>query len=232
MCTNRVEEVTVVAHHKNGILIIGKVFFKPGHGFHIEVVGRFVKEQVVRITEQSLCQHDTYLFLTAQFTHELVVQVFLDTEAAQQSSCIAFGIPTIELCKLFFEFRHTDTVFIGKIRLCIKSIAFVHDIPKDGMTHQHGIEYRILIPLEVVLAKYRKAFARTKGYRSFGRLQFARNGFQEGRLTGTVGTDDTIDITIRELQVHILVQHTLAKLDGEIGNCYHVFLSLSLVIIY
>ena len=215
--------MTVVAHYEDSIFVISEVFFEPCHSFHVEVIGRFVEEEVIRISEQSLCQHDTHLFLTAQFTHELVVQVFLNAEAAQKGSRIAFSIPTVEFCKLFFQFRYTDTVFVCKIGLGIECIAFVHNVPQNGVSHQYGIEHSEVIPLEVVLTEHRKTFTRAKGYTTLSRLKFTRNSLEEGRLTGTIRTDDTINITIGELHVHILVQHSFTELNGKIGNCNHDF---------
>jgi len=89
------------------------------------------------------------------------------------------------------------------------------------MPHQHGIEHGEVVPLEVVLTEHGEAFARAQGHAALGRFEFARNGLQEGGLSGTVRTDDTINITVGELHVHVLVQHSFAELDGEIGNCYH-----------
>ncbi|CDD51062.1 uncharacterized protein BN800_02348 [Bacteroides sp. CAG:875] len=216
MRTYRVEEVTVVAHHQHGMLKVRKVFFEPGHRIHVQVVGRLVEQQVVRISEKRLCQHHAHLFLTTQITHQRVMLVFLDAQPAQQDGRVALGIPAFQFGKLFFQFGCLDTVFIGKVFLGIQGLALFHDVPQHGVSHQHGIEHRMGIKLEVVLAQHRKTFARSQGDTSLGGVQFARNHFQERRLTGTVGSDDAIDITIRELQVHVVIQHSFTKLNGYI----------------
>jgi len=35
--------------HQHGVLEVGKIFFQPGHCFHIEVIGRFVQKEVVGV---------------------------------------------------------------------------------------------------------------------------------------------------------------------------------------
>ena len=173
MRTYRVKEVTVVAYHQHGMFKVRKVFFEPGHRIHIQVIGRLVEQQVVRISEKRLCQHHAHLFLTTQITHQRVVLVFFYAQSAQQDSCIALGIPAFQFGKLFFQFGCLDTVFIGKIFLGIQGLALLHDVPKDGVSHQYGIEHRVGIKLKVVLAQHRKTLARSQGNATLSRVQLA-----------------------------------------------------------
>ena len=83
MRTNGVEEVTVVTHYQNGMFKIGKIVLQPGYGFHVQVIGRLVQQQVIRIAIQSLRQHDTYFFLVVQLAHQHIMLVFLDAQSAQ-----------------------------------------------------------------------------------------------------------------------------------------------------
>ena len=105
MRTYRVKEMTVMAYHQHGMFKVRKVFFKPGHRIHIQVVSRLVEQQVVRISEKRLCQHHAHLFLTTQITHQRVVLVFFYAQSAQQDSCISLGIPAFQFGKLFFPVR-------------------------------------------------------------------------------------------------------------------------------
>ena len=49
-----VEEVAVVGDDQDGAGIVAQVTFEPGHGFGIEMVGRFVQQQQLRLVEQEL----------------------------------------------------------------------------------------------------------------------------------------------------------------------------------
>ena len=129
MCTNRVKEVSVMTHNQYSVLKIGKIFFQPCYRFHIQVIGRLIKQQVVRVSVKSLCQHDTHLFFTAQITHLHIMLILLDAKSTQQHSCITLGIPTVQLSKLFFQFRYFQAILIRKIGLGIQFFALLHNIP-------------------------------------------------------------------------------------------------------
>ena len=216
MGTDRVEEVTVVADYQHGMFEVGKIFFQPGYRVHIQVVGRLIQQQVVRISKQRLRQHHTHLLLTTQVAHQCIVLVFLYSQSAQQDSRVTLGIPAFQLSKFFFQFRRLDAVFIGKIFFRIKSLTLFHDVPQHRMSHQYRIEHRMRIELKVVLTQDRKTFARSQCHASFRGVKLSRNHFQEGGLTRTVGTDNTVYITIRELHVHVIIQHSFSKLNGYV----------------
>ena len=139
VCTYRVEEVTVVAYHQYGMLEVGKIFFQPGHCFHIQVIGRLIEQEVVRISVQCLRQHDTHFFLTTQFTHQYVMLIFFHAQSAQQHGCVAFRIPSVQLGKFFFQFGYFQSVFVCEIFFCIQFFALLHDVPQHGMSHHDGI---------------------------------------------------------------------------------------------
>ena len=179
MRTYGVEEVTVVAYHQHGMFKVREIFFQPCHGVHIKVVCRLVEQQIVRISEQGLCQHHADLFFSAEIAHQHLVLVFLDAQSAQQDGCVAFRVPSFHFSKLFFQFGRLDSVFIGEVFFCIQGFALFHDVPQYGMSHEYGIEYGMCVEFEVVLTQYRQAFARSQCDSSFGRFQFSGYDFQK-----------------------------------------------------
>ena len=215
-----------MAHNEHRMFEVREVFLQPGHRLHIQVVGRLVQQQVIGISIQSLCQHDTHLLLVVQFAHQHIVLVFLNAQAAQQGGRITLGIPTVQLGKLLLQFGHLHAVLVRKIFFGIEGFTLLHDVPQHRVAHHHRIHHRISIPLEVVLAKYRQAFARSQSYRPRCRLQLSGNRLEKSRLACTVGTDDTITIAAGKLQVDVVEQHPLTKLYRNIRNCNHE-LSLS-----
>ena len=106
-----------MAHHKHRVLKVAEIVFQPFHGFEVEVVGRFVEEQVVRLAKECLRQHHAHLFLTREVAHEFAVQGFLDAKAAKQCGGIVFGGVAAHLCKLVFQFSHENTILIGEVGL-------------------------------------------------------------------------------------------------------------------
>ena len=179
MRTDRVQEVTVVADNQHRVFEFRQIRFQPLHGFQVEVVRRLVEQQVVRFAEQGLGQHHAYLLLTAQFTHQRIVQILLNAQTAQQSCRITFCIITAHLRKFFFQFGYAQTILIREVLLAVKRIFLLHNVPQNRMAHEHSIQYGMFIILEVVLTQYRQTFARTQFDGSFRCLKFAGNGFQQ-----------------------------------------------------
>ena len=49
---NIIEEVTIVGHENDVTLIVDQMLFQPSHRFCVQVVGRFVEQQNVRLFQQ------------------------------------------------------------------------------------------------------------------------------------------------------------------------------------
>ena len=92
------------------------------------------------------------------------------------------------------------------------------------MALQDRVHHRECVILEVILVEYRQTFARSQFNGSLVGFQLAADGFQQRGLSCTIGTDDTIDITCCELDVYVFVKHSLAELNRQIRNCYHICL--------
>ena len=150
-----------MTYHQHRVFEIRKIFLQPSHRIHIQIIGRFIQQQVIRITVKCLCQHDTHLFLTAQFPHQHIMLVFLYAQPTQQRSSITLGIPTIQFGKLLFQFRNFQAIFICKISFRIQFFTLFHNVPQHSMSHHNRIHDCIFIPLKVILAQYRQTFARS-----------------------------------------------------------------------
>ena len=91
MRTDRVEEVTVVADNQHGVFEVRQIVFKPHDGFKVEVVGRLVQQQVIRLSEEGACQQDTYFLLTAHVLHQRVVEFFSSSDTRIPSASLKSG---------------------------------------------------------------------------------------------------------------------------------------------
>ena len=212
-----VQEVAVVAHHQHGMLKLTQVLLQPLNGFQVKVVGGLVEQQVVGVSEQCLGQHYAYLFLSAQFAHQLVVLVFLDAKSGKQGAGITLGGVASHFGKLVFQFSYADAVLVAEVGLAVQGVAFLHHLPHCGVAHQHGVQNGAVVKLEVVLTQYAQTFAGTQFYGSLGGLKLSADGFEQSGLSGSVRTDDSIDVTTCKLHVHVLVQNAFAKLYGNVG---------------
>ncbi len=214
MGADGVKEVTVVADHKHSVFEFRQIVFEPCHGVEVKVVGRFVKQQVVRISEKSLGEKHADFLVTAHVAHESIVLVFLDAETAKEGRSVAFGIPAFEFGEFLLQFRGADAVGIREIFLGIESVFLLHDIPEHSVTAEHGFHHRAVVKLEVVLFKDAHALAWTLAHSAVsGRKLIAENA-HKSRFAGSVRTDYTIAVARSELEIHVLKEHTLAELDS------------------
>ena len=208
-------------HDKHRVLAIRQIILQPSHSLQVQVVGRLVEEQVVGISEKSLCQKHAHLLLTAQILHQHVMLVLLHAQTAKQRARIALGVPSAELREFFLKFGGTDAVGIREVRLGIKSVFLLHYVPKHRMPLKHRVHNRKLVESEVVLAQHRHTLARPLLHRAVRGRQLTRQYAHQRTLSRAVSADYAVAVARRELQVHILKQHTLAELHTQICNCNH-----------
>ena len=174
------------------------------------------------MAKEGLGQHHTHLLVVRDVSHLLIVLLFLHTEVLQQLCGFALGLPAIHLGKSHFQLGSAVAVLLGHGILGIESLTLLHVLPKGLMSHQHGIHHREGIIFEVVLLQHAQALARAQLHRALVGFQLAADGAQQRRFTGTIGTNNAIDIVVGELQVHVLVECLLTKLDGQVCECYHL----------
>ena len=194
-----------MTNYKHGLLHIAEILLKPLYGVKVKVVGRLIKQEVVRITKESLCKHDTYLLVVGEFAHLLLVQCLRDTKIGKHLCSVALSLPTIHFGKLKLKISRTVAVLFSHFQFRIKSLTLLHIVPKRFMTHKNSIENTIFVKFEVVLLKHRKALSRAEFNRTLVWLQVAAYCAQKCRLAGTIGTNNTINITCCKFQINILV---------------------------
>ena len=213
--------MSVVTHHEHTLLQVAQILLQPLHGVEVEVVGGLVEQQIVGMTKESLGQHDAHLLVVRQLRHHHIVAVFLHTEVLEQLGSLALSLPTVHLGKLQFEVGSQIAVFLAHLRLGIESLALLHVLPKRLVALQHCVHHGEAVVLEVILVEHRETLTGSQLYRSLVGFELAADGFQQGRFACSVGTDDAVDVTVCELQVHVFVKHSLAELYGQICQCYH-----------
>ena len=145
-----------------------------------------------------------------------------DTETGKEGCCVIFSGVSSDGGKFILEFGYLDAVFIGKIFFGVKFVAFLHHAPQHGVALQHGVEHGLVVKLEVVLGEHGESLAGAQFHRSLCRFEFAADGFKEGGLTRAVGTNHAVDIAVGKLHVHVLVEHTLTKLNSDVRKSDHL----------
>ena len=135
---NRVKEVAVVGNDDYQVFKIHQEVFQPDDGICVQVVGRFIENQDIRVTKKRLRQEHTNLLITRQVFHEGVVDVLRDAKTRKEGSGVGFGIPAIHLGKLGFQFGSTKAIRLCKIFFEVDLVLFFHDGIQFLVSHQDG----------------------------------------------------------------------------------------------
>ena len=81
MRAHHVQEVTVVRNDDHGAVTFIQHLLQPADGIDVQVVGRFVEQQNIRIGKQRLRQQYTQLPARRDFAHRAVVLLHRNTDA-------------------------------------------------------------------------------------------------------------------------------------------------------
>ena len=130
--------MAVVGNDDYQVFKIHQEILKPDDGICVQVVGRFIENQNVRISKKSLCQEHTNFLIACQVFHERVVDVLRDAKARKEGSGVGFGIPAIHLGKLGFQFGSTKAIRLCKIFFEVDLVLFFHDGIQFLVSHQDG----------------------------------------------------------------------------------------------
>ena len=217
MCAHAVKEVAVMAHHQYSMLKFAQILFQPLYGIQVQVVGRLIKQQIIRVTKQCLGQHHAHFLLTGQLPHQQIVLLLTYSQATQQGGSITFSCISTHLCKFVLQFGHLDAVLIAEVRLAVQSLALLHHLPHGGVPHKHCVEHGFLVILEVILTEYAQTFTWSQFHSSLAGLQFSADGFEQCGFSCPVCTNHAIDVAVGKLHVHVLVEDALAELNGNVA---------------
>ena len=69
MGTDFIQEITVMGDYDDCIVKIDQELFKPFNGRQIQVVGRLIQKQDIRVTEKCLGKKYLYLLASCQVSH-------------------------------------------------------------------------------------------------------------------------------------------------------------------
>ncbi len=95
------------------------------------------------------------------------------------------------------------------------------------MSHQDRIQDGVFIEGKVILFEDGHAFVGAHRDRTCSGVDVAGDDFEEGRFACAVGTDDAVAVAGCELEIYVVKQDALAKLEGYIGYGQHGFFGKS-----
>ena len=123
-----VQEMAVMGDDDDRVRKAEQEILQPGDGLEVEVVGRLVQEQHVRVAEQGLGQQHPHLVPAFQLLHLLVAQLFGDAEAVQQHRRLGLRLVAVHLGEFGLQFGGANAVLFGEIGLGIDRLPLRHDL--------------------------------------------------------------------------------------------------------
>ena len=216
-----VEKIAVVGDDDHGVLKADEKFLEPGDRVHVEVVGRLVEKQNVRIAEQGAREEDLDLLGAVQLAHGHLMEGRIDAKSGQQGLGVALGVPAVHLGKIRLEHGGALAVRVGEVGLGIERVLLLHHLVQMGVALHDGIEDELVVIFVLILLEEGETLARIHGHGAVRRLQLAGENFEEGGLAGAVGTDDAVALARQEFDVDIFKQGLLADPVGYVVCCDH-----------
>ena len=204
-----VQEMPVVRNHDQRAFIPHQELAQPVDRVEVEVVGRLVEQQRLRMAEQGLRQQDANLLPALQLAHQPIVEILADIEPLQQHGGIAFrGVPVL-LADDAFELAQAHAVLIGQGGLSVEPFALLECAPQPVIAHDHGVDRPVPIERELVLAEH--ADLRGPGHLPALRRDLAGQQLHEGGLAGPVGPRQAVPPALGKGDGDVLEQDLRAE---------------------
>ncbi len=216
MGADLIQEVAVVRDDDHGAGTVVQHVFQPADGVDIEVVGRFVQQQDIRIGEQRLCQQHAQLPAWSNGAHRAVVLVEWDADTEQQFAGARFRRVAVVFGVDVLQFGGAHIIVLGRLRVHVDGVLLDVGGPHLLMAHHDHIKHALVFVGELVLLEPCHTFVAVDGDVASRRLQHAGQNLHEGGLTATVGADQAVAVAFAEFDGDVLEQRLGAKLHGDV----------------
>ena len=221
MGADLIEEMPVVADDDHRRVRLVQHLLEPADRVDVEVVGRLIEQQHIRVREQGLREQHAQLEAGRDLAHGAVVEFFGDAGLDEDGRRARLGVVAAVLGETHLELRGAHVIVVGGGRVGVDRVTRRHRRPHLGMTLHDDIDDPLVFVAELVLAELPEPEARLQHHIARALLEIAAQDLHQGRLAAAVGADQTITVAVGELDRHPLEQGFGAELDGEIGCREH-----------
>ena len=202
----------------HGAVAIVQRLLKPADGVDVQVVGRFVEQQDVRVREQRLRQQHTQLPAWRNFAHRTIMLFNRNADAQQQFARTRFRRITVHFAVLRFQVGHFVTVFFAHLSETVDTIALLLHFPQLRMPHDHGVEHGELFEGELILTQLTDTLVRVERHVAQRRLQVTAEDLHKGGFSATVGTNQAVTVAAAKFDGNIFEQRLTAKLHSDVAG--------------
>ena len=223
---HRVQEVAVVRDDDDRALALVEHVLQPADRVDVEVVGRLVEQQDVRVRKQRLREQDPQLPPRGDGAHRAAVLLLGDAEAEEERARARLRVVSAVLGELRLEVGGLHVVVLGGVGVRVDRVALGHGRPHLLVAHQHDVEYALVFVGELVLAQAPDALVGVDGDVARRGLQFAAEDLHERGLAAAVGADQAVAVAAAELDRDVIEQGPGPVLHGDAGCGDHDALDL------
>ena len=213
-----VQEVPVVGDDDHGAVARVQHLFQPPDGVDVQVVGGLVEQQDVRIGEQRLGEQHAQLPARRHRAHGALVLLQRNIQPEQQLAGAGLGGVAVQLGEVHLQVRDLHAVFLAHLRQRVDAVALLLDPPQLVVAHDDGIQHRVVLEGELVLAQLAEALAGLHRHVARAGLQIAAQDLHQGGFSTAVGADQAVAIAAAELDGDVLEQRLAAELHGDVGR--------------
>ncbi len=218
---DRVQEVPVVRDDDHRRLALVQHALEPANRVDVEVVGRLVQQQHVRVREQRLRQQNAQLQPGRHLAHRRRVQLARDSYAQQQLAGARLRGVAVVLGELRLEVGRAHVVLFGRVGVGVDRVALGHRLPHLAVADHHHVEHAQVLEGELVLAQLAQSLVRVEHHVARARLEVAAEDLHERRLAGTVRADQAVAVAVAELDGDVLEQGLGPELHRDVGGGQH-----------
>ena len=222
MRAHLIQKMAVVADDDHGGIVIVERTLEPADRMNVEIVGRLIEQEHIRLREQRLREQHAQFQAGRHFAHRCVVARLGNARIGQDAAGARLGIVAAVLGEHALELGRLHVVRIGGIRVGVNEVALPHRLPQLRVAAHHHIEHPLILVGELVLIQSAEAHARLQHDIAGARLQLAAEHLHESGLAGAVGADESIAVTVGELDRDLFEQRFRAKLNGDIRGSKHL----------
>ena len=130
---HRVQEVAVVRDHDQRALVANEEIAQPVNRVEVEVVGRLVEQQRLRIAEQRLRQQHAHFLAALHLAHQPMMELVGDIEALQQDRGVALRFVAVLFADDALELAEAHAIRVGHLGLGVEKVTLFERAPTgDG----------------------------------------------------------------------------------------------------
>src|SRR5208282_2610896 len=211
-----VEKMAIVRDHDQHTLVLIEKSLQPVDRVKIEVVGGFVEQQRLRMSEQSLRQQYAHLLSARHLRHFPLVHPVGNVETLQQNRRVGLGGVAFFLADNAFQFAEFHTVGVRHLMLRIDQFTFFESGPQAPVAHNDRVNHTILIEGELILAQHTELARADDG--SLLRFKFTGQKLHERGFARAVGAGKAVALPRNKSGGNFVEQNFGAVAHGHIAD--------------